>query len=298
MDSMSEPTSPATGQLIRLDVFFRTGGLWLGPVWAVLCGIIASGRFTWNARGLLLAGLTFFLVDGLWATLWSAIGETNWAAIAARWNASPPPLRMRALPYTQPGAPGDRATHWLSQLLHWWTTELQPTTNTTIPSIVICLVLGAALSAILGWQMLTLSAAALATIQIGLVINRASGQPVPAVKAALEVGLAWLAGHVAFGQVSFLSVLAAALFTITYTGGLQLAEHNSGLPNWRWSQLIVGLVLLIAQQPVAALAMFSILFAQLLLEPALRNGRSTAWFLRSSQAWLIAAMLITAFTIK
>ncbi len=296
MTKLSDST-PATGQWIRLEAFLRTNGLWLGPGWAAVCGVIASGRFTWSARGLLLAGLAIFLVDGVWATLWSAAIETNWAAIAARWNASPPPLRPRALLHMRTGAPSDRATRWLSQLTHWWQTELQPVAGSTVSSIVVCLALGLVLAAILGGQMLMLSAAALALIQIGLVINRAAGQPLPVIQAILEVGLAWLAGHAAFAPINIISTLMAAVFAITYAGGLQLVEQQGGLKRWRWSQLAAAAIVLIARHPLPALMLFLTTFAQLLIEPGLKE-RSGAWFVRSSQVWLMAAMLITAFTIR
>ncbi len=298
MNSISDSTPPASGQFVRVDVTLRSSGLWLGPVWAVLCGIIASGRFSWDARGALLAGLTLFLVDGLWATCWTNVVETNWGAIAARWNTSPPPLRPRTLPYMRLGAPGDRATRWLSQLAYWWQTDSQPLVSTTFSSIVICVALGAGLAAVLGWPVLALSAAALAIVQIGIVINRATGQPVPAVESVLEIGLAWLVGHAAFGAISLSSALLAALFTLTFVGGRQLAEQDTGLPNWRWPQLIAALVLLLTHNPLPALVLFFVLFAQMLLEPGLKQGRGGAWFVRSSQAWLIAAMLISAFTIS
>jgi hypothetical protein len=298
MNETSDSVPPAIGPSIRLDIVLRSSGLWLGPIWAVVCGIVASGRFTWDARGLLLAGLTLFLVIVVWATLWTSAVETNWAAITAQWNATPPPLRPAALPYTRPGAPGDRAARWLFHLAHWWQSNLQPTASTAVLSIVVCLALGAALAAILGWQMLALSAAALATVQIGMVVNRATGQSVPAVKAVLEAGLAWLAGHAAYGSISMTSALMAGLFTFAYAGGLELVEQQNGLAGWRWPQLIAALLLLMTHHPLAALAVLFILFAQLLLEPALKQERDGIWFVRSSQVWLMATMLITAFTIR
>ncbi len=298
IDGGSEAERPLAGQLIRLDISLRSGGLWIGPAWAVLCGIVASGRFAWNVRGLLLAGLALFLVDGVWATLWTAAVETDWAGLAAGWDSSPPPLRARRLPYVQAGAPGDRAAGWLAHLARWWQNRMQPVAGTAVSSIAVCLPLGAALSALLGWQVLALSAAALAMIQLGLVTNRASGRPSPLLQAGLEFGLAWLAGQAAFGLVTLSSTLMALLFATAYYGGLQLLGQGAGLAYWRWPQLIAALVLLALRQPLPALVLFFILFAQVLLEPALESGRSGAWFVRSSQAWLMAAMLVVAFTIR
>jgi hypothetical protein len=297
--SVSDSTSPTLGQFVRLDAVLQTSRLGLGPGWAVVCGVMASGRFTWSGRGLLLAGLAIFLADGVWATLWAAIVETNWAAMAARWHASPPPLRQSRLPYVQSGAPGDRAARWLAHLASWWQADLQPLAGSTVSSSLIGLALGSGLSVILGWPTLALSGAALALIQIGLVVNRASGQPVPVVKAILQIGLAWLAGHVAFGPLSWLSVFMAAAFTTTYAGGLSLLEQPGGLAAWRWPQWAAAALLFITRHPLAALTLLFTSFAQLLLEPALtKQARDGAWFIASSQAWLMIAMAIAALTIR
>lgn len=293
MGNSSDSTPPAVGQWLRLDAGLRSSGLWLGPVWAVASGIIASGQFSWNARSLLLAALTFFLVDGIWATLWTCIVETDWAAIVARWNVNPPPLRASAAARWRANAAG-----WLAHFSHWWTTELWPVAGSAVINSLVLLALGAAIAAVLGWQTLALSAAALAIIQTALVINRASGRPVSLLKAALEVGLGWLAGHVAFGSATLLSALMAAAFALAYAGGLELAGQRDGLARWRWPQVAAALILAIMRQPLAACMLLLAVFAQLLIEPALKQGRSGAWFVRSSQAWLIAAMLIAAFTIK
>ena len=46
-----------TGQLIRLQIPIRARMLWLGPAWAVVCGIITSSAFAWTGRDVLIAAL-------------------------------------------------------------------------------------------------------------------------------------------------------------------------------------------------------------------------------------------------
>jgi len=116
---MSTQDTPEIGQLVRLDVTLRGSGLWLGPIWAIICGIIASGGWKWNGVSLLQAVLVFFLVDGAWATLWAAAAETDWATPAAQWGRSEAPP-AHTLPYTQPNTPGDRAMRWLAHTIQWW----------------------------------------------------------------------------------------------------------------------------------------------------------------------------------
>ncbi len=294
MNDTPDSTLSAIGPWLRFDVALRSGGLWLGPVWGVVCGVIASGRFTWNARGLLLAGLTLFLVDGLWATLQAAMLETNWAASVARRTTGSSPLRSHLLAHLRSEP---RAVRWLSQLVQGWQTKVSPALGPTVTTIPLCLMLGTALAAILGWQMLALSAAALAVIQIGLVLNRATGQAVPVVKAALEMGLAWLAGHAAFGSPGVLSALMAAIFTLTYLGGLHLVARPGGGRSWYGTQGLAALLLFLVRQPVAAWLLVILLFAQLLTAPLLQQEHPGIAFVRSNQAWMIAAMLAAAFAV-
>ena len=49
---------------------------------------------------------------------------------------------------------------------------------------------------------------------------------------------------------------------------------------------------------VAALAVFFMVIPQMLLEPALRRGMGGPWFVRSTQAWLMVAMLIAAIAVS
>jgi hypothetical protein len=296
--------TPEIGQIIRLDVTLRGSGLWLGPVWALVCGIIASGGWKWSYATALQVALLFFLVEGAWATLWAAAAETDWATPAKQWGKSD--IAPAALPYTQPNTPGDRALRWYSHTVEWWREHLRPSIGRTASTIVLCIALGIALSAVLGWPVMALSAAAAAIVQLGVIIGRGTGQPLPALKATLEIGLVWLAAYVVFAPPAVTSALVAAAFAAAYGAGLTLIEGGRRATVWNAAQFAVAALLVLMRQPVAALAVFFIVIPQLLLERTVRRGTSPAfnteatgvWFVRSTQAWLMLGMLLAAISIS
>jgi hypothetical protein len=298
--------TPEIGQIIRLDVTLRGSGLWLGPIWAIVCGIIASGGWKWSTASALQVTLLFFLVEGAWATLWAAAAETDWATPAREWGKSNVAIAP-ALPYAQPNTPGDRALRWYSHTVEWWREHLRPTIGRTASTIILCVALGTALSAVLGWPILILSAAAAAVVQLGVIVGRGTGRPLPALKATLEIGLVWLAAYVVFAPPTVTSVttvtsaLVAAAFTAAYGAGLTLIEGGRRVTLWNAAQFAVAALLALMRQPVAALAVFFIVLPQLLLEPTVRRATGEAtgvWFVRSTQAWLMLGMLLAALTLS
>jgi hypothetical protein len=294
---MNTHDTPEIGQLVRLDVTWRGSGLWLGPIWAIVCGSIASGGWKWTSQTALQALLLFFLVDGAWATLWAAAVETDWATPAQEWgksNVTP----AYTLPYTRPNTPGDRVLRWLAYTIEWWREHLRPSIGSSVSKIALCIALGVALSAVLGWPAMALSAASLAIVEAGVIAGRGSGRPLPALKATLEIGLAWVVSHVVFAPLTVPSVVLAAAFAAAYGTGLTLIEGGRRATAWNSAQFTAAGLLVLMRQPVAALAVFFIVIPQMLLEPALRRGAGGAWFVRSTQAWLMLAMLVAAVSIS
>jgi hypothetical protein len=289
--------TPKIGQLVRLDVMWRGSGLWLGPIWALVCGIIASGGWKWTGAAALQVVLLFFLVDVAWASLWTAAVETDWATPAREWGKSDGTPAFR-LPYTQPNTPGDRIQRWLAHTLTWWREHIRPSISTRASTVVLCILLGAALSAVLGWPAVALSAAALALVQAGVIASRGTGKPSLVFKSTLEIGLPWIVAHAIFARLTVPTAVLAAAATAAYGTGLALIEGGRRATLWNLAQFSAAGLLVLMRQPVAALAIFFLVLPQLLLEPMLRRGAGGAWFVRSTQAWLITAMLIAALSIS
>jgi hypothetical protein len=283
-----------TGQLIRLHIPTRERALWLGPAWAVICGLVASGTFAWRGHDLLFAVLAVLLADGIWATVWWTLVETNWSDVFARWPNVSIDQPVRALPFTQPGSAADRAQHWLSRSIVWFRSELWPQLGSSVLTAIVSIGLGIVLSIIIGWQALALSLAALALIQIALLARRARRGAISIVHGLLDIGLAWTLGHAALNNVSLTSFVIAILFSFAYSGAIEIIQHEKSARRWLIPQLLVIIVLIVLQHPLAAFALIAVLVAQALLSTVL-GGHA---FARSAQGWLMLAMLIAALAIR
>jgi hypothetical protein len=280
-----------TGQLIRLQIPVRTRALWLSPAWAVICGVIASGAFVWNGRDILIAALALVLADGAWATVWWGLVETNWPDLMAGWNTVH--VERDAPTYALRGSPAHRSQHWLAHFHVWWQTIARPQAGTPVLSALFSTILAVLLSAVIGWQALTLSLGALALIQLG-VIGRVRGRSTTLLQGSLDVGLAWLLGHAVFSPLSVLSALTALIFSFAYASVLDLARGQSSIRRWLLPQLIMVAVLILIQEPLTAMAFIAVLIAQGLLATVLHS----VTFARAAQFWLMLAMLIAALGIR
>ena len=280
-----------SGQLLRFEIPARSRTLWLSPAWAVLCGLVASSAFAWTGRDVLIAALAIVIADGAWATQWWGLVETDWRQLFANWNAipverSPSSLALR-------GSPADRSQHNLSRLRMWWQTSGREQGGTPLFSALVALGLGVLLSAIIGGSALALTLAAIAVTQIALLL-RLHGRSINWLHGFVAIGFPWLLGHAAFGGITLLSTLTAVVFSVAYGAMLDLAQGGAATRRWLLAQLVLVVVLIVLQQPIAAVALISLLIAQSLLATVLH----TLDFARSAQWWLMLAMLVVALGIR
>lgn len=266
-------TSSATGstaqtQLAKLPVLRRSIALmkpitWFGPMWAFLCGAIASGATTLSfpdvsriMLGMVLAGpvLCGFsqIINDYFDRDVDAINE---------------PHRL---------IPSGRVS-------------LQQITVTTVALLVLGTVLG-----------IYLGQAVALCVAIGLVFAVIYSAPPTRAKrngwvgntlvAISYEGLAWLAGHLAFASLTFSSVLIAGLYSLGAHGIMSINDFKSiqgdltsgirsipvmlGPKRSAWlivvtmnvAQIGVVAALLFWQQWIAGLAILAIIFAQLPLQ--------------------------------
>ncbi len=285
--------SVETGQLLRLQIPARARALWIAPAWAVVCGIVASSGFLWTWREGLIAALALVLADGAWATMWWGFADLDWPQVRASWQVTRVEAAFPVLPLTQPGSPAHRSQYWLAHFKAWWAVGGNAQAGSPLISAAFALMLGVLLSAVIGWEAVALTLAALALTQIGL-IQSWRGRTAHLAHGLLNIGLAWLLGHAAFGSLTVLSVLLAFLFSIAYAGALDLAQGGLSARRWLAAQIGVAALLVLLQQPIAALAFIAVLIAQASLATVL-HGLA---FARAAQFWLMFAMLIAALGIR
>lgn len=292
----STPSHPASGGLIRFQARLTDLIAWLGPAWASLCGVVASGGFGWQGGDFLRLALLILLVDGGWGTLWAALGSTNWATPLRRWRNWHYGDPARRLPYTLPGSPGDWASRWMGQLRAWWRDIFWPTCGPAFSAIVVALPVTALLGVLLGPELLLLSAAAFAVMQLGLAWEGGRGNVPPGWDAAIAVTLPWLAGHVAFGPLTLNSVGLALAFALAW-GGAWWARSAWGRALGIGAQLLAAALLVALYHPLAAGLLLLLLTPQMVLLPWLRRGQPPSWYARHTRPWLMAAMLVAAWAL-
>jgi hypothetical protein len=257
-----------TGQILRFQIPARARTLWLSPAWAVLCGLIASGAFVWTGRDVLIAVLAVVIADGAWTTQWWGLVDTDWRRLFANWNAvavepSESPLALR-------GSPADRSQHGLAHWRVWWQAGGREQAGTPLFSALAALALGVVLSAVIGGQALALTFAAFALTQAALIL-RLYGRATSWLHGFVAIGLTWMLGHAAFGELTVLSALAAVIFSLVYAALLDLALGAATPRRWLLPQIVLIIVLIALQQPVATMALIALLIAQALLATVLHS---------------------------
>lgn len=286
---------PSSG-LIGLQTYLTNPIILLGPAWASLCGVVACDNFGWQRQDWLKLTLLILLVDGGWGTAWAALGGTDWATPLRRWldwrTDEPVPFSR----HTLSRSPGNRLSRWLGRLRAWWRGILWPASGPAISSIVIASGMTAALGALLGPELVLLSLAALAVMELNLVWEGGRGTIAPGWDAGVAVALPWLAGHVAFGPLTLRSAGLAALFASAW-GSAWRAGSGWGRALYVGGQLLTTVLLVTSRRPLAAGMLLLLLVPQMALIPRLRRDQSIAQYVRYTRPWLLAAMLIAAWTL-
>jgi hypothetical protein len=292
----STSSHPASGGLIRFQARLTDLATWLGPGWSSLCGVVASGGFGWQGRDWLRLALLIVLVDGGWGTLWAAMGSTNWATPVRRWRNYHFGEPTAMLPYTLPGSPGDRASRWLGQLRNWWRDVLWPACGPALSAVAVALPVTALLGALLGTELLLLSLAALAVMQLGLAWEGGRGSITPEWDSVVAVTLSWLAGHVAFGSLTLSSAGLALAFALAW-GAAWRVGSLWGCTLGVGAQLLAATLSVALHRPLAAGGLLLLLAPQLALLPWLRRGQPACWYVRYARPWLMVAMLLAAWAL-
>jgi hypothetical protein len=266
-------------------------------IWAVLCGALASDRFRWNDGDLLTLALAMLLADLAWGTVWDLAAGIDWfRPLAEDW---PPahPAQVAALPYTQPNSPGGRFFRGLNRLAGWWQESFWPAAGSALLGVLAAAALATVLTLLLPARLRPLNAVLVALVGLGMV-RRRWGKPLLAGQALAQVGLGWLAGHLAFAEMSGSSLSLALAFALAAWGSMRAArELSAGVWFQDGAQAMSAILLAVLKQPVAAGVVGLLLFGQVATQPLLRLGGDPARLFRRAWPWLMATMLVAALAL-
>jgi len=287
---------PPSGGLIRMQAQAAGLGSWLGPTWATLCGVLASDAFRWQDGDHVKLLLLLFLVDAGWGTLWSALTSVSWALPLQRWKSWDQNRAIAKLPYTLPGTPGDRISRRMGKLSAWWETAFWPSCGSAVRALVISLPVTGLLAALLGPEVLLLSVAAVALMQLAVIWEGGRGGVPAAWDGFIAVTLPWLAGHAILGTVTLPSAGLATLMALAW-GSAWTTPSRKGRGALLTSQLLAAGGLVLLHRPLAAATLLLCLVPQMALLPWIPHDLTAARFVRYTRPWLMAAMAVAALVL-
>lgn len=261
-------------------------------IWAALCGAVASGQLLWARDSLVTLALTIVLVELAWGSVWDLMVGTNWYGPLGEGWLSSRPRSLTPLPYTQPNAPAGRVFRGVGRLSAWWSETFWPSVGPALLGIAVSGGLLVLSSLLLSPRIAPLNAILMALVGLGLIAAR-HGRRLLAGDALVLVGLSWLAGHLALGELTLPSLVLSVACTVSCWGGLHLAAGlRAGRWLWNSGQLVVAVVLIVIHQPLAAGAVGILLVGQIALQQALVNGSDGQRVFRQLWPWLMIVMLL------
>ena len=271
-------------------------------LWAVLCGALAAGQWPPQAADLITLLFVLILVILGWGTVWRLVTTADWTGVlASRWPLSDAASR-RGLPYTHPGSLAGRLGTWFGRFARWWREAFWPSLGSPAMAegLLAVALIGASLlilPARLG--LLHIAFAALVGLAI---IRRRRGKGSLGGEALARVGLGWLAGYLALGEMQWPSLALALCFALCAWGALRIsggqAAGRSGLWLLNGGQVLGLAVMIVAKQPLAVGGLGLTLFGQVALQLPLSQGDDPRAMVRRTWPWLLTGMTVAALAIR
>jgi hypothetical protein len=289
---------PAGAQLQPADQVRLPG---IVGLWAALCGVLAAAQWPPQAADLVTLLFVVILVTLGWGTVWHLASTTDWFGVLANRRPSSQTASWRGLPYTQPGSPAGRLGRWLGLFTGWWRETFWPNLGSPAMALLVATALIGASLKILPARLGPLHVAFAALVGGAIILQR-RGEGWPGGEALARVGLGWLAGHLAFGEMQWPSLALAFCFALCAWGALRIgggqAVGRAGLWLLNGGQVLALAVMIAAKQPLAAGGLGLALFGQVALQLPLSQGGDPRSMVRHTWPWLMAAMTVAAVAIR
>lgn len=290
-------TRPLVGRWIALDVRPTRPLTFLGPSWAALCGVLASGGLAFRGQALLFLVLCLLLCDallGAWRALWL---QSDWRDALRRSSTVAPTWLDESQEYSAPrwmrGARRfrRRITHFRQFI--WPIVDSEIVGLLIVGSLALCIaiVLSQANSVPL---LLTCVIMLFSLIEGRIGTARGAG-----LRSIAEIALPWMIAQTAFGSFSWVSLIFALTFTVVYRALLGLATTRNS--HWiAWSnlpQVLVVLLLVGSKTPIGVGLVLLGLLAQILWQVRYYADRDGQLYARHVQSYVLVAMLVASFSL-
>ena len=295
-------SSRAIGRALTFVLLPTGSAVLLGPLWSVLCGAMAAGP-VWPLDGATVLGfvLVILIAEGLWSTWRALLVDLNWGNYILNHPLPSSGDPVPRLLYTAPWSPLGRQLGRWSRLRRWMRETLSVERRGALVTLPILPPISLLLSTAVSREMTCLSLAAMALSTVEWRVSR-QGRSHYALRAGLEVGLSWLAGHLVFRSLTPSSFVLACCYALAYQGAITLDDSRRA---WSAGLLCGGqtaaIVLVISRtHPLAmqaSIALSFLLVPQLLLLSRLWQRDQHIWYLRRAVPFLMVAMPIAAWVV-
>ncbi len=291
------------GGLLTLEVRPVESRVWLGPMWAVLCGAVASGGLELEWWVPLVVLLAVVLADPVLGSVWTLASNIGaWRFPEARGANPGHHSSMPALPYTLPGSVGHRFSTFVAQAKQRWQDTIWPQAGTSIQGMGLLSLVAFLLAAFLGGGPLVVTMMGLGVAAGALLDARSRGTVRAGLASCFLAGLPWLIGYTALGGaavekqglVALLQVLVwPALYATAWYAYRWLREQQSyrGALLLSMAHVLSVAVLVVIRQPIMAGVVALLLLPQLLLQPELLRRGDGMWYVRRAQVFTMCAMM-------
>ncbi len=290
-------TRPLVGRWIALDVRPTRPLTFLGPSWAALCGVLASGGLAFRGQSILFLVLCLLLCDallGAWRALWL---QSDWRDALRRSSMVTPTWLDTSQELSTPRwmRGGQRIRRRITQFRQviWPIVDSEIVGLLIIGSLALCI-------AIVLSQANPVPLALTGVIMLfSLIEGRIGTARGAGLRSIAEIALPWMIAQTAFGSFSWLSLVFALVFTLVYRALLGLAlTRNSRWMAWsNLPQVLLVLLLIARQTPIGVgLALLGLL-AQILWQVRYYSDRDGQSYARHVQSYVLVAMLVAGFSL-
>lgn len=291
--------------------FFVIRPMWrIGPGWAAVGGVLASGALPSAPEHLLTLLLVWFIADPVLGTVWDVgVGGSSPPAHRGVWRrlfTDQRPDRGSALvvfPYTQPDSLGQQLAEHLGRFRCWWRESFWPEAGHEFITVALGLGLALLLSAVVGPAVLVLvifsvALSWLAAFSQDEALSHCPSSPAvagnPTWRGLAEFGIAWLIGSVVLGQPSPLVIALGVCYTAIYLGLMRRPDRFwlAGAGQFAITCLLVGL-----RHPLAAAVTAIILVPQWGLRASAGSPGASGPYLRAVQPFILVSMVVATLAI-
>ena len=273
--------------------------LWVAPIWATLCGMIASEGWSeaWNGERFVVA-LVVVLLAGPIAGAMNAFALGLGVATEARPepDENRDPARVKQLPYAIPTSISARWSLLLGESRERWIAGARMPAGQYLAGLVVVSTVALILAGFLAGTVFHLMVGALVAALVLGGLGRIAGRRDYWLLFSSQVMLGWLLGQGAVRELDYLSVAMSVLLgatcwaTLTCTGDRRVMRLGLSYV----FQLVGSLLLILAGLPAGAGALLLLLGIQLLF----RGGEWTGVaYARRIQPLIMLVMLVISFAI-